>query len=30
MRIVPPQQVHYKGNGDPNRAENFVCATAKK
>jgi feruloyl esterase len=25
-----PQQAHYKGSGDPNRAENFVCAAAKK
>ena len=25
-----PQQAHYKGSGDPNRAENFACATAKK
>ena len=24
-----PQQAHYKGSGDPNRAENFSCATAK-
>jgi len=24
-----PQQAHYKGSGDPNRAENFACATAK-
>jgi hypothetical protein len=25
-----PQQAHYKGSGDPNRDENFACATAKK
>jgi feruloyl esterase len=25
-----PQQAHYKGSGDPNRYENFTCATAKK
>lgn len=25
-----PQQAHYNGSGDPNRAENFGCATAKK
>jgi hypothetical protein len=25
-----PQQAHYKGSGDPNRAENFACAMAKK
>jgi len=24
------QQTHYKGSGDPNRDENFACATAKK
>ena len=25
-----PQQARYKGSADPNRAENFVCAAAKK
>ena len=25
-----PQQAHYKGSGDRNRAENFVCAIPKK
>jgi len=25
-----PEQARYKGSGDPNRAENFACATAKK
>ena len=25
-----PQQAHYSGSGDPNRAENFACGTAKK
>ena len=25
-----PQRAHYKGSGDPNRAENFVCAAGMK
>ena len=25
-----PKSAQYKGSGDPNRAENFVCAEAKK
>jgi hypothetical protein len=28
--VIRHGQAHYKGSGDPNRDENFTCATAKK